>query len=439
MKKILSKIIAPISCFTLATPIIFINTSCEPKHTEIESIKLSSRYSYIYPDNQLKIKATVSPASASKSDLQWEIIDENQLGFSIDEEGWLSSPKTYPTDEPFSIFIKCSSKLNPEVNAIYSVLGTTDTEHELLGFAGGITYLNRDGSIGTREIKYKYIVSGSLKTKVYYIEGADPEDDVTQQDGIDLYVGRSDEYVDFKPVFKTGNNDGMRFDLTSPYGELDEFNCVSWIGYKDNDVTRTIPQFAATDPTYRKQFMDVTFTADSNIVFRIVFDVFKDEKELSPVIFNYNPTPKEGQDWQGENEHTVNFVSDGTYESQILANTTTGANSTKRVGDIYLYRKPFENVKILTARWEPNPEAPDIFTSDGKPQFTDLEFGHHLPGFDWYDIAIVRMTYTVDRNKAAALHDYDKYYIGRYRVYDIDDKEYKSPLGRIEFYVSWIQ
>ena len=435
MKKILSKIIAPISCLSIATPISCINTSCGTKHLDIENIKLSSRYEYIYPDQKLKIKASVSPASASKEDLQWEIIDENQLGFSIDQEGWLTSPKTYPTDEPFSIFIKCTSKLNPQVNDIYSILATTDKEHELLGFAGGITYLNRDGSIGVRNIEYTYVDS---KTKIYYIEGANPLDDITKQDGIDLYVGRSNEYIDFKPVFKTGNNDGMMFDLVSPYGYSDKFNCVSWVGYKDNDVTKVIPQFVATNPTYRKQFMEVTFTADPNVLFRIAFDVYQNTSEASPAIFSYNPTPEEGKDWQGENEHSVDLYGDGQYNSQILTPTTTSATPfSKRVGDIYIYRKPFENVNTLTARWEPDANAPDIFTENGKPNFSDLEFGHHLPNFDWYDIAILHMTYTIDRKKSAQL-DYENYFIGRYCAYDIDDTEFKSPLSWINFYVSWV-
>ncbi|MCQ3915479.1 MAG: hypothetical protein MJ195_01770 [Mycoplasmoidaceae bacterium] len=70
MKKFVNKIIASLTGLAVVTPIVCINTtSCVPKHVEITKIRLSSRYRYIYPGQDLKIKAEVFPYGASKDDI----------------------------------------------------------------------------------------------------------------------------------------------------------------------------------------------------------------------------------------------------------------------------------------------------------------------------------------------------------------------------------
>ncbi|MBQ0045621.1 MAG: hypothetical protein KBS35_01890 [Mycoplasma sp.] len=441
MKKILNKLLAPVVVTSLVVPTICISTtSCANNHVEIQSIKLSSRYSYIYPGEELKIKAKVYPSAASEDDLIWEINESSIPGFTISDNGKLCAPEEYPDNNSVSITIKATSKTNPNVFALYSVLATTDTEHEFLGFAGGVNYLGRDGSVQTRAILNENVNLYGYDMRMYYLEDTywtvDDEHPLADQDGINLYAGRSGEYVDFRPVFKTGDDVGMEFFLLNSYGYDTEYNCCSWVGYSDGTVTDQIPQFQTNTPVYRKQIMEVNFTADEYVVFRIVCDVYQNTNLNTAAIFGYNPDP-EGT--QSEDEHSIIPYEDGVYQTQILCPLSGyDVAKQKRISDIYLYRKPYEDIdETLKARWEPNEDAPDIFTKNGKPAFTELDFDHHLPGFDEYQIAKFSATYTVDPAKLVGM-DYDNYLIGTYFCYDVLDTNWEAPVARLDFVVQWI-
>ncbi|MCQ3915180.1 MAG: hypothetical protein MJ201_05590 [Mycoplasmoidaceae bacterium] len=222
MKKFVNKIIAPLAGLVVVTPIVCVNTtSCVSKHVEITKIRLSSRYKYIYPGQDLKIKAEVFPYGASKDDIKWDI-ESSIEGFSISNIGKIHAPASFPpTDEPISINVIASSKTNPNVSTSYSIIATDDQDHELLGFAGDFKYMDRGGQTVTKKIKHKMIttVMGDI-IRVYYLEGTDPEVDdpsPSNQDGMPLYAGRENEFFDFTPVFKTGKDIGMTFELSNSY------------------------------------------------------------------------------------------------------------------------------------------------------------------------------------------------------------------------------
>lgn len=439
MHKLVNKIIAPIAAVAIAVPAICISTtSCRKDHVEITKIKLSSRYQYIYPNSELKIKAEVFPSGASKDDIEWEVISSIE-GFTISDNGKLFSPDTYPvSDEPVTIQVKATSKTNPEVSTLYSILATTDTEHELLGFTGGFQYMDRGGNTVTKEIKSMPHPTYQSLT-LYYLDGTDITKpwDPANQDGPSLYAGRQGEFFNFQPVFKTGRNKGMKFELYNYKGEdIDEG--ISWVGgYEDGTPTNTIPQFLTLDPTVKHQIILVNFTCDEdNIVFWIYCNIYQNTNLNTPAVFGYSPS---GSD-KSQDKHDVFYRSEGVYASQILCPTTTVAQDQREISTIYLYRKPYEEIEnTLWGKWVKNENAPDIFVSGQEPAFTDLYFdkSQHLPDNPDYLIASFSGTYQVDANKLVDL-DYENYLIGTYFCYDTLDPEGEYPVARLDFWVEWI-
>lgn len=443
MTKLFNKIIASTVSLAIATPVVCLNaTSCGNNDVAITKIRLSARYSYIYPGQELKIKAEVFPAGASKDDIKWEVVSPSIEGFTISDNGKLYAPKSYPTsDEPITIQVKATSKTNPEVSTSYDVLATTDTEHELLGFTGGFRYLDRAGNTATRKILSK--VSEETGIKYFYFEGTDPTKPYTPeyQHGVPLYAGRRNEFIDFSPVFKTGRNKGMIFELSN-WLYLDRAEAISWVNYTNKTVTTNIPGILTVDPTCKQQVIQVDFTAEGeNVSFWMYFDVYQNTDINTPSVFGYNPS---GTD-EDQDMHKVLPRGEGMFATQILCPTsTTLAPVPRRIGDIYAFRKPYEEIKdTIWGKWVKKDDAPDIFTEGGEPQCSALSFtdedgnNYHLPNNPEYLISKFDVTYTVDPALLAGL-DYENYLIGTFYCYDQLDPEGKYPIATLEFRVEWI-
>ncbi|MCQ3915477.1 MAG: hypothetical protein MJ195_01760 [Mycoplasmoidaceae bacterium] len=80
--------------------------------------------------------------------------------------------------------------------------------------------MDRGGNTVTKKIKHM-MYNG---VRVYYLEGTDPTQEEplpSAQNGVPLYAGRENEFFDFTPVFKTGKDIGMTFELSNIY-DLDQ-------------------------------------------------------------------------------------------------------------------------------------------------------------------------------------------------------------------------
>lgn len=442
MKKVFNKIIASSISLAIATPVICLNaTSCKSHNVSITKIRLSARYSYIYPGQELKIKAEVFPAGASKDNLKWEVVSPSIEGFTISDNGKLYAPNSYPvSEEPVTILVKATSKTNPEVSTSFAVLATTDTEHELLGFTGGFRYLDRGGNVATKQI---LSTTNDYGVHIYYFEGTDPLNpgDPTKQHGVPLYAGRENEFIEFSPVFKTGRNKGMRFRLENDT-YLGLADAVSWVNYTNGTITTDIPGILTTDPTCKHQVIETNFTAESDYtVFWMWFDVYQNTDINTPGVFGYNPS---GTD-EDQDMHSVLPRGEGMFATQILCPTsTTVAAEERKIGDIYAFRKPYEELKeTIFGQWVKKDGAPDIFTEGGEPHCSELTFTDedgndlHLPDNPEYLISKFDVTYTVDPARLAGL-DYENYLIGTYYCYDQLDVGKKHPIATLEFRVEWI-
>ncbi|XQP55966.1 MAG: hypothetical protein ACOQNY_01030 [Mycoplasmoidaceae bacterium] len=440
MKNVIKKIIPFASSLAVGLSTTCIVSSCGVLNPKIESITLSARREYIYPGEKLKIKAKLFPILSSKEDLIWSI-DSPVEGFTISDEGWLKAPETFAADDSFSVQIKATSKKDPNIFDTFSLLAIANTEKRLLGLSGELEYLGRDGKPASRKIlKTKSPTGGDL----YYLEGANPNDPIEKQDGINLYTGRIDEFIKFTPIFRPDVSKYMKFHLYNNYAyDNPDYNCVSWVGYKNDESTLDIPKIMAVSPWYHKQYIQVTFDCEKDVsvgqsYMEIICDVYQNPRDNSLPVFDYNPNPKEDKP-RSEDQHSVTYLQDGMYTSQIICSKNLKENTEKRVGDIYLYRKPYEEMEqSLKGVWKPNIDAPNIFTEEGKPKVSDLKFGTYLPGSWNYPIATFDLTYTVDQDLIKDL-DYDSFLIGTYHVYDISDVECKSHIATLEFWVQWIE
>lgn len=440
MKNIFKKVIPLTTAMVVGLPTCIVS-SCGALNPEIESITLSARYEYIHPNEELKIKAKLFPILSSKENLIWSI-DSPVDGFTISDEGWLKAPEAFGKTDSFPVQIKAVSKSNPNVFDTFSVLAIPpEKQSDLLGLSGELEYLDRDGKPTSRKIlKRKNATGGDL----YYLEGADPGDPIEKQDGINFYTGRIGEYIKFTPIFKPDANKYMKFKLYNDYGDDERFNCLSWVGYKDNEPTLDVPNISASTAWYKRQMIYVEFACEEHMYQRrsslqIICDVYLNQKYNSDPVFDYKATPEEGKEPKYEDEHSVSYVDEGMYTSQIICSKGLTQNTEKRIGDIYLYRKPYEEMEqSLKGVWEPNINAPNIFTEDGKPKVSELKFGKYLPESLNYLIATFDVTYTVDQNLIQDL-DYESFLIGSYKVYDISDVKCEWPISTLDFWVQWIE
>lgn len=442
MKNIFKKSIPLTTAMIVGLPTTCIVSSCGALHPEIESITLSARHEYIYPSEELKIKAKLFPILAPKEDLIWSF-DSPVEGFTISNDGWLKAPEAFGVTDSFSVQIRAESKKDPTIFDTISVLAIpNEKQSDLLGISGELEYLDRDGKPTSRRIlKQKDEAGGDL----YYLEGADPlAEDPNEIDGINLYTARLDEYIKFTPIFKQDANKYMRFRLQNDYsGEDERFNCLSWVGYKNNEPTLDIPKIMATTAFYRRQYIRVDFDCEYQKEkaswFLIICDVYENPMHNSDPVFDYKATPEEGKAPKHEDEHNVTYVDEGRYTSQIICSKSLKENTEKRIGDIYLYRKPYEEMeKSLKGVWEPNTSAPNIFTKDGQPKVSELKFGTYLPESWRYPIATFDLTYTVDQTLIQDL-DYESFLIGTYHVYDISDVKCEWPISDLQFLVQWTE
>lgn len=421
MKKILSKILAPIAMVGVLTPSIPCLSSCS--HVDIEKITLSFRPQFICPGKTIQIYADLEPKTAKQGDVKWELIDMPIKGFTITDKGKLIAPDSFVCTEPKTIHVKASYIKNPNVYATAGILIVQSDADNLLGFVDDkVEHLDRSG---------EHVIS----TKI--IKTEDPTGNYTTiyetEKPIDVFAGRSIDYVKFIPVIKTGYNNRMSFHIF--HSDDDKHHCLDWkIGYKDKDWTDTIPEFIPLSAAFKTDEIHVTFYSAPSVIFKIRFNIYQQTLYKTPAVYTYVPNQKEGA-----SRHSIKYNGLGSFSSHLLCPKKQEDKEEKYyMGDLYCYRKPYEYLDFDLIKFNTDEQDKRIAGLFKEIKVSGDDVKTSLPWFteDYYPAYKLEINYTVDCSKILFKDwEYEPMYVGT--LYAYDSLSHDTPACRLDFWIEW--
>lgn len=329
MKKIFKNMNFICATSILVSAPIALATSCgqgQPhENIPIESLKLSSRPSYICPGEKLKIDKNTTPTEGMHNDTIWEIVECPFEGFTISNDGILSAPENLEISQPVSIKIKATDVLNPQVFDTISIqiINKPNPDQPFIGFVDNkVNYYGRDG----QETSVGIVKTGDYQYKI--------------EKPIDMFIGHSKTDIDFSPLILKGCNTRMRFHL---HDEQQPTLALAWVGYSDNTWTDTIPTLRVGYVQQRHDVMDVTFACDERVHLKLNFNVWQEEIQETDGIISYYSN-------DDSDYHNIKEVDSGMYNCYInLDSKVTKESWTEMdvLDGIYVYRKPYQYLDDL--------------------------------------------------------------------------------------------